>query len=1221
MRRTGGKKTRKEEAWKVSRSLLDPRAIACEGLPRDARVVVHHPTQRLLLVGDVHGRIHVYGAPGASMTCEAMKHAGVEDVKCASHASWIVALMRDGSVATWRLDQGIHPLLPGEESAQERVRNTAVAAVDGADVVWMGAEDGAVRAMRVGRDQVDLLPYCMRLDRAVGDAAKWDAETKDITILALLPQPRAERRRMLVVAPEGIALCDVWDKKAVAAADACVPAEPPQGQANKETTAKGGGHAGPVTLEDDPITCCCWMGLRGVGFATGHTSGDIRIWKVPEAAHPVPLRSCPPLPYDIQCIATLHTIPRARREKRSHVRNVWYSGGPAEALIVLGGGADGFPDVLSRIPLEQMATGEAGAVQNLPWMGPIVSACLVYPPSHAREGEASHAVVLTDEGHIYLHKQINAEEPTAAERFCPIIQQWDMTCLQQIDASMGKMATDLFYKGTSVVPARHRSHPFNGGTKGKPNPTRAPTLIFSGHADSQVRVWDCRTSQLALLHTLVHPLQTEDGPASSSPGHVSKISACSSSGLCAVGYGSGEVCLFQWSGKEARKTKVQLLKEPGITCPSTSTEAKGFRCLARVTNHTAQITCLELSTALGCMAIGDASGKISVVNLRQCEIMWQGQPCQGTVRGMCLCKPPMQGLDGILVVLSADSTSTTINLADGSHLGSPLVPKSASAGVGVYLVDERGRACILSGEYIALPWLGRDTRSCADDDSLRPKPTHPNPGYIKDTPGSTSSTDDQLATVNTGGSAVEGGITGEGRATSSVMALMEYYKEQPTDANSGDDLSEHASTSSEGRQSDDDAATYAHTAVHSARRTRNTEPVFGVVATEEHIRVYPMKNLLTGDRGTVSKVNVPSKLALIAPFEVPIDRAESGEESECPVDTCGCLLALTKSQGLIVYTLPNLEVILERPLANCVGWEPFKDGRSCRILDFSCVSALGEASLLREGGELIRMSLLSDYEGVFDFDAPPVYDYIVEEAANMANLAVRDEQVVLQQKLDDPPRAQSKDEGKKRLGVNEFFTKAAKTVADGALDVGQKVGGFGADVGSLLKISKKKGQKAAAFEPREIAHPSEEELLAFLGSQTERDSMDLSGWTSIMTDSDGFVEEPVHHTSVSAGGEVSSSSKNEGRQNLLGSSNASASSKTHLSPQMRSASEIRRKYGYGDEKAKAGLEETRQKLAERGERLEQMSRKATEMEDGARGFASLAKQLAEGESNKKWWQI
>eukprot|EP00894_Picocystis_sp_ML_P001258 jgi/Pico_ML_1/51775/g334.t2 len=209
----------------------------------------------------------------------------------------------------------------------------------------------------------------------------------------------------------------------------------------------------------------------------------------------------------------------------------------------------------------------------------------------------------------------------------------------------------------------------------------------------------------------------------------------------------------------------------------------------------------------------------------------------------------------------------------------------------------------------------------------------------------------------------------------------------------------------------------------------------------------------------------------------------------------------------------------------------------------------------------------------------------------MANLAVRDEQVVLQQKLDDPPRAQSKDEGKKRLGVNEFFTKAAKTVADGALDVGQKVGGFGADVGSLLKISKKKGQKAAAFEPREIAHPSEEELLAFLGSQIESDSVDLSGWTSIMTDSDGFVEEPVHHTSVSAGGE------------------------------MRSASEIRRKYGYGDEKAKAGLEETRQKLAERGERLEQMSRKATEMEDGARGFASLAKQLAEGESNKKWWQI
>ena len=1221
MRRGTGKKTKQEEAWKAYRSRLDPRAVACDGLPREARVVVHHPTQRLLLVGDVHGRIHVHGAPGASFTCEAMKHVGVEDIKCACHASWIVGLLRDGSIACWRLDQGVHPLLPGETSEHEPVRNTAVAVVDGADVVWTGGEDGAVRAMHVGRDQVDVLSYCMRLDKTVGEAAGWDPDTKDIAILALLPQPRAERRRLLVVAPEGIALCDVWDKKAVAAADRCVQAESTRTQGDKESSRKGNVQDDHVMLEDDPVTCCCWMGLKGAGFATGHTSGDIRIWKLPEVAHPVPLQSCPPTPYAIQCIATLHTVVLGRREKRSHVRNIWYSGGPAEALIVLGGGADGFPDVLSRIPLDQMDLGKSSAVQNLPWMGPIVSACLVYPPSHAREGEASHAVVLTDEGHIYLHSQINAEEPSPADRFCPISQQWDMTCLVQIDASRGKMASESFYKGTSTIPQRHRSHPFNGGTKGKPNFRRAPTLLISGHFDGQARVWDCRTSQLALLHTLTHPLHTETDSVSSTPGQVTKISACSSSGLCAVGYSSGDVCLFHWSGRETRQTKVQLMKEPGVTCPSTSSDAKGFRCIARTTNHSAPISCLELSSTLGCLAIGDASGKVSVVNVRQCEIMWQAKPCQQRVCGLCFCKPPMQGLDGILVVLSADSTATAMNLADGSSLGSPLVPKSTSTGVGAHLIDERGRACMLSGEYLALPWLGRDEESNLGQGRTQAKLTQASGGSMKDGSSSKSPEYDGPSAMKDGGLAAGDEIIGEGQATASVLALMDYYKEQPTDGDGEGYISEHASTSSEEQASEEEDASSANTGVHSARQTRNAEPVFGVVATEEHIRVYPMKNLLTGDRGTVSKVRAPSKLAFVAPFEVPEEDPQSRKTSELPLDTRGCLLALTKSQEIIVYTLPDLDIVLQRPLANCVDWEPYKDNQSCHIQDFSCVSTLGDAALLREGGEVIRLSMLSDYDGIFDFDVPQVYDYIVEEAANMANLAVRDEQVALQQRLADPSRAQSKEEGKKRLGVNEFFSKAARTVADGALDVGQKVGGFGADVGSLLKIAKKKGQKEVVFEPKEIAHPSEEELLVYLGSQEEADSLDLSGWTSILTDSEGIPEDPIHLGSGTAHEKNASSAKKEGRQNLLGFANPSTSTKAQLSPQMRSASEIRRKYGYGDEKAKAGLEETRQKLAERGERLEQMSRKAADMEDGARGFASLAKQLAEGETNKKWWQI
>jgi hypothetical protein len=48
--------------------------------------------------------------------------------------------------------------------------------------------------------------------------------------------------------------------------------------------------------------------------------------------------------------------------------------------------------------------------------------------------------------------------------------------------------------------------------------------------------------------------------------------------------------------------------------------------------------------------------------------------------------------------------------------------------------------------------------------------------------------------------------------------------------------------------------------------------------------------------------------------------------------------------------------------------------------------------------------------------------------------------------------------------------------------------------------------------------------------------------------------------------------------------------------------------------------ETRNKLIERGEKLKQLDEKASEVHNEAAGFADLARQLAEQQRNRKWWQ-
>lgn len=51
------------------------------------------------------------------------------------------------------------------------------------------------------------------------------------------------------------------------------------------------------------------------------------------------------------------------------------------------------------------------------------------------------------------------------------------------------------------------------------------------------------------------------------------------------------------------------------------------------------------------------------------------------------------------------------------------------------------------------------------------------------------------------------------------------------------------------------------------------------------------------------------------------------------------------------------------------------------------------------------------------------------------------------------------------------------------------------------------------------------------------------------------------------------------------------------------------------------MAENMQRLGERGEKLSRLEDRTAELEDDAGNFASLAKQLADSYSNRKWWQM
>ncbi|MBA0577539.1 hypothetical protein Golob_023998, partial [Gossypium lobatum] len=89
--------------------------------------------------------------------------------------------------------------------------------------------------------------------------------------------------------------------------------------------------------------------------------------------------------------------------------------------------------------------------------------------------------------------------------------------------------------------------------------------------------------------------------------------------------------------------------------------------------------------------------------------------------------------------------------------------------------------------------------------------------------------------------------------------------------------------------------------------------------------------------------------------------------------------------------------------------------------------------------------------------------------------------------------------------------------------------------------------------------------------------------------------------------------KETDREKLLGAADDST-------PRVRTAQEIIAKYRKtGD--ASSAAAHARNKLVERQEKLERISRRTEELQSGAENFASLADELVKAMENRKWWQI
>ena len=334
-----------------------------------------------------------------------------------------------------------------------------------------------------------------------------------------------------------------------------------------------------------------------------------------------------------------------------------------------------------------------------------------------------------------------------------------------------------------------------------------------------------------------------------------------------------------------------------------------------------------------------------------------------------------------------------------------------------------------------------------------------------------------------------------------------------------------------------------------------------------YLRIYPLSGIARGERGTWKKhrCDVPLKLASA------VNRVDRSNEASCVV-------TIDENTTLSIWSIPNFENYWSRHLADILGFD-YALTEEVRV-HFSCD---GQVLLFNGTQEIVRVALPKD-EKRNPLPSLCLHDKDVADATQAAIAALHASKT--EEEVKTPKAtAQSK--------FSSFLSSATSMMTGQSLppplasqpSVQQLHTVFEQAIMPLRKPTVAARQNRAPARQQFSSPPLNEE-------QHDRDRAELLKMSAKQQEKKRPARAPGRRTVDEIKAAYGRDNKSAARR---------ASSKTG--------------------ELKSVMAENMNKLAERGERLNQISDKTQQLENDAEDFMTMAKKLAEREKNKKWWEF
>ncbi|GMH38758.1 hypothetical protein BSKO_06642 [Bryopsis sp. KO-2023] len=1186
-----------------------PHFIAHSGIPEAADSLAYEPIQRLLAVGTSDGRIKVLGQHGVEKLLQSETPEGSRQILFLTNRGTVVRVENSGGLEVWSVTGG-------NLVCQVHVPSDAVycvCSVPGEPYLMLGCRSGDLRVCCLvdsnggptteGREVkgARLLNY-----RVPCGSLEADGELKSCSVCMSHAGPIA----LTLHSASGVALWNIRHQKLVLRISR---------DSHPELESCGG------------VSATCWAGhIYGPDYlATGHDSGDIFIWKLPGG-----------LTGGVQAVPEMihHCKVAPPGSQASKILGLSYVSGESDALLVMGGQCIEEPDTLTRLHIpypgtdnEEVSTSYGG--DSLPWFGTVYGYAMVPPNGSLEEYEDPvAALVLTEGGKLTLH-DFDTQNPIPFS--LPFQSSTSITAshILTVGNDGAGLAREIKQEGGELWKGSEEfggmedplyKWVLSGGEAPNAEHSRGGRSLFyfSGHDDGAVRVWE-------LMGETPRWIDTAPGmdvlAAMTGFKGVRVISVGGCGEILAVGYEKGDVRVFRYSSHPLAVETREITgvdRSPEIVHIS---QPEGYQLVLQVRVHGADIRSLAFDLQTSLLAVGDQSGSVSVIDLSSPSINFFESLSSNAIHGLMFSL--LEGAKGEtekpgLYIVSEDSCITVVDGETGKHLGGNdgwLKPKRPSSTLGIALLDSLGHP-VENGSTPAaeIPWLpettwGRSPAPAGSDKSEEvaekpevvecgiPQPIGVQGDLTVDAPCSASDAAESGSPNALCLEPVESVLSDDFRAESPDM--FEVREEDTDDTvkkgrmlgkikvgkwtmgkkkcnKSVESLSSATSSPSKMEEAMVVDRMGSESGSLGLGEGSSQSDTFVLTMTDQFIRIYSPESVANGDRSVLHKVTLSSPAIFAAPFRHPTLPAAG-------------VVVISENYRVHVFSLPSLDPVEDIPMEEIIGWSLNRNSDDSDMGGPRTVTAgwHGDVVICGELGEMMRFGLL---EGCSNLKSPRgVYDWEVASAAYSARKAA--------------------------------LQKTIAVPGAGGIGVGIKKG-FGAFL-DVARKARDEFDKTMKFHPSRAPPPAPD--LHTLFHRGEVQIASTVGTSNPISPSARVDSSTEGADPRKSGGHVDESDKSKlspkaAREQLL----AGAKLQPNEDPKVRTADQIREAYGMKPRNANAKAErvggimaENLDKMKERGERLKGLDDKTAVMTNEAANFADLAKQLADQQKNRKWWQM